>query len=191
MKEVINQWHLVYLRSEYEESRWSTYGNWLFLRKVWDKLLLSRKVVSWSQKEVFSINLLELVEGALSYLWKIISCNGMRMYMSQFVSGSSLWFSDIWRISDGVMLFSVLVRREIVTGCGCVQPRRLNRECALEDMKMRLMFSIHQVVWVLYLNQEVCKGPTLECWICSYVISMCQEENWLFLTGGVLSLHCK
>ena len=45
--------------------------------------------------------------------------------------------------------FSVLVRREIDTECGCVQPRGLDRGCALEDMKIRLMFSIHQVVWVL------------------------------------------
>ena len=29
------------------------------------------------------------------------------------------------------------------------------------------------------------------CWICSCVISMFQEESWLFMTGGVLSLHCK
>jgi hypothetical protein len=45
---------------------------------------------------------------------------------------------------------SVLVRREIDTECGCGQPRGLNRGGALEDMKMRLMFSIHQVVWVLF-----------------------------------------
>jgi hypothetical protein len=45
---------------------------------------------------------------------------------------------------------SVLVRREIDTECECVQLRGLNRGCALEDMKMRLMFSIHQVVWVLF-----------------------------------------
>ena len=49
-----------------------------------------------------------------------------------------------------VMCFSVLAKREIDTEYGCVQPRGLNRGCALEDMKMRLMFSIHQVVWVLF-----------------------------------------
>ncbi|KAI5398354.1 hypothetical protein KIW84_063950 [Lathyrus oleraceus] len=50
---------------------------------------------------------------------------------------------------------SVLVRRDIDTECGCVQPRGLNRGCALEDMKMRLMFSIHQVVWILFESGTV------------------------------------
>ena len=38
------------------------------------------------------------------------------------------------------------------------------------------------------MNQKVCEGPTLGCWICPCVISNLQEESGVFMTGGVLAL---
>jgi len=38
------------------------------------------------------------------------------------------------------------------------------------------------------MNQEVCEGPTLGCWIYPCVISNLQEESGVLMTGGVLAL---
>ena len=72
-----------------------------------------------------------------------------------------------------VKWFSILVRREINTECGCVQPRGLNRGCALEDMKMRLMFSIHQVVWVLFESGSMWRSNfgVLDMFMCDLQVS--------------------
>ena len=84
----------------------------------------------------------------------------------------------LWRMSQlmlehPVKWSSVLVRREIDTECECVQLRGLNRGCALEDMKMRLMFSIHQVVLVFFESGSMWRSNlgVLDMFMCDLQVS--------------------